>query len=66
MATRFALADGSNRWARPIDATPDDIGSSTHHAMTLRKASSAALTAVRLSKAQPEGSTPVLLRGTLY
>jgi outer membrane protein assembly factor BamB len=26
MATRFALADGSNTWARPIDETPDDIG----------------------------------------
>ncbi|MER5938810.1 serine/threonine-protein kinase [Streptomyces sp. NPDC001928] len=26
MATRFALADGSNTWARPIDETPDEIG----------------------------------------
>ncbi|MFJ8631420.1 PQQ-binding-like beta-propeller repeat protein [Streptomyces sp. NPDC093568] len=26
LATRFALADGSNTWARPIDETPDDIG----------------------------------------
>ncbi|MGW4166284.1 serine/threonine-protein kinase [Streptomyces chartreusis] len=27
MATRFALADGSNTWARPIDDTPDELGS---------------------------------------
>ncbi|MFG1668962.1 PQQ-binding-like beta-propeller repeat protein [Streptomyces sp. Y7] len=26
MATRFALADGSNTWARPIDDTPDELG----------------------------------------
>lgn len=26
MATRFALADGRNTWARPIDETPDDLG----------------------------------------
>lgn len=26
MATRFALADGRNTWARPIDETADDIG----------------------------------------
>ncbi|MFC5217081.1 protein kinase domain-containing protein [Streptomyces coerulescens] len=25
LATRFALADGSNTWARPIDDTPDDV-----------------------------------------
>ncbi|MFE6621540.1 PQQ-binding-like beta-propeller repeat protein [Streptomyces sp. NPDC057740] len=28
MATRFALADGRNTWARPIDETADDNGSS--------------------------------------
>lgn len=28
MASRFALADGSNTWARPIDETADDNGSS--------------------------------------
>ncbi|WP_328427654.1 hypothetical protein [Streptomyces sp. NBC_00443] len=33
--------------------------------MTLLNAPSAVLTTVRLSKAQPEGSTPVLRRGTL-
>ncbi|MBT2417207.1 serine/threonine-protein kinase [Streptomyces sp. ISL-22] len=27
MATRFALADGRNTWARPIDETTDDLGS---------------------------------------
>ncbi|MFE5815545.1 PQQ-binding-like beta-propeller repeat protein [Streptomyces sp. NPDC056479] len=26
MATRFALADGRNTWARPIDDTADDLG----------------------------------------
>ncbi|MGV9642730.1 serine/threonine-protein kinase [Streptomyces sp. NPDC004822] len=26
MATRFALADGRNTWARPVDATPDELG----------------------------------------
>ncbi|WP_369169364.1 PQQ-binding-like beta-propeller repeat protein [Streptomyces sp. R28] len=29
MATRFALADGRNTWARPIDETADDLGSSS-------------------------------------
>ncbi|MFE5889400.1 PQQ-binding-like beta-propeller repeat protein [Streptomyces sp. NPDC056462] len=35
MATRFALADGSNTWARPVDATPDDIGSSSSNGGTI-------------------------------
>ncbi|MFJ3286681.1 MULTISPECIES: serine/threonine-protein kinase [unclassified Streptomyces] len=26
MATRFALADGRNTWARPVDETPDELG----------------------------------------
>ncbi|MFC9959834.1 serine/threonine-protein kinase [Streptomyces nigra] len=26
MATRFALADGRNTWARPVDATADELG----------------------------------------
>lgn len=29
MATRFALADGRNTWARPVDETADDNGSSS-------------------------------------
>lgn len=29
LATRFALADGRNTWSLPIDATADDIGSSS-------------------------------------
>ncbi|GAA4051896.1 protein kinase domain-containing protein [Streptomyces shaanxiensis] len=29
MATRFALADGRNTWARPIDETADDLGGSS-------------------------------------
>ncbi|MES5821119.1 serine/threonine-protein kinase [Streptomyces sp. RG80] len=29
LATRFALADGRNTWGRPVDATADDIGTSS-------------------------------------
>ncbi|MGW6736909.1 hypothetical protein [Streptomyces sp. NPDC055013] len=102
LATRFALASGSNTWARPhgrhprrhhrherLDPTTgrarwtvqvkgeqDIVGQTgerlillgtggTHRTMTLLNASPAVRTTVRLSKAQPEGSTPVLLRGAL-
>ncbi|WP_369271041.1 protein kinase [Streptomyces sp. R11] len=75
--TRLDPATGRARWTVQVKGEQDLVGQTdgrlilldtggTHRTMTLLNASSAVLTTVRLSKAQPEGSTPVLLRGTLY
>ncbi|MGW1608517.1 outer membrane protein assembly factor BamB family protein [Streptomyces sp. NPDC002285] len=75
--TRLDPTTGRARWTVQVKAEQDIVGQAdgrlillgtggTHRTMTLLNVSSAVLTTVRLSKAQPEGSTPVLLRGTLY
>ncbi|MGF0171581.1 PQQ-binding-like beta-propeller repeat protein [Streptomyces sp. Marseille-Q5077] len=75
--TRLDPTTGRARWTVQVKGEQDIVGQTdgrlillgtggAHRTMTLLNASSAVLATVRLSKAQPEGSTPVLLRGILY
>ncbi|MFF4268844.1 protein kinase [Streptomyces sp. NPDC001536] len=70
-------ATGRARWTLRVAGDKDIVGQTggrlivlgttgEHRTLTLVNATSHVLTTVRLSKAQPEGSTPTLLRGRLY
>ncbi|MCX5363602.1 PQQ-binding-like beta-propeller repeat protein [Streptomyces sp. NBC_00124] len=70
-------ATGRARWTIEVAGDKDIVGQADgrlivlgstgeHRTLTLINAASHVLTTVRLSKSQPEGSTPTLLRGRLY
>ncbi|MFJ2241705.1 PQQ-binding-like beta-propeller repeat protein [Streptomyces sp. NPDC087859] len=70
-------ATGRARWTIELAGDKDIVGQADgrlivlgttgeHRTLTLVNTASHVLTTVRLSEAQPEGSTPTLLRGRLY